>query len=235
MRAVFPRSEGDAFTVILTNTSGGVTGGDRFKVEATAETGATLTLSTQTAERAYLAQPGETARIDTLLRAEAGARINWLPQETILFLGCSVERRLTVDLQDAATALIVEPLVLGRAAMGEVLTQAKFHDRIEVRRSGQLAYLDQMKLDTDVANLLAGPAIGDGAGAIATVLFVHPAAEAMIEPVRAMLPETGGASLVQPSLIAVRLVALDSFLLRQSLVPIIDLLNTDDLPRPWMI
>ena len=69
--------------MVLTNTSGGVTGGDRFRTEISVSDGANVSVTTQAAERAYRAQPGQVGRVDTTLRIGAGCRLNWLPQETV--------------------------------------------------------------------------------------------------------------------------------------------------------
>jgi urease accessory protein len=83
LRLLFPRS-GHALTGVLLNTAGGMTGGDRFTVSATAGDATLLTLTTQACERVYRAQSGTEARLTTTLRARQKARIDWLPQETIL-------------------------------------------------------------------------------------------------------------------------------------------------------
>ena len=55
----------------------------------------------------------------------AGARLDWLPQETILFDAARLERRLEVDLAADARLTALETLVLGRAAMGETVRPAR--------------------------------------------------------------------------------------------------------------
>jgi len=221
--------------MVLINTSGGVTGGDRFRTEIAADDGATVTVTTQTAERAYRAQPGQTGRVDTVLRIGAESRMNWVPQETILFNGCNFARRLTVELGEDAKALVVEPVVFGRSAMGESVTAGTFDDRIEIRFGGRPIFLDRTRLDGDVAATLAGPGVTCGGVAAAIVLFAHPAAEARLAPLRGLLPETAGASLVKPDLLVSRIVAEDAYALREVLMPLIAMLLEDVIPRPWMI
>jgi len=235
LKLLFPRTDGCALQAVVINTAGGVTGGDRFRLEAHADPDTVLTLTTQAAERAYRVQPGETGRIRNSLILGAGARLNWLPQETILFQGCDLDRRLTVDLGPGASALIVEPLVFGRAAMGEHLAQARLRDRIEIRRAGRLTYLDAIALGPDVEAQLGRTAIGAGAGAVATLLYIVPDAEARLAAVRTMLPATAGASLVRDDTICARILAPDGFGLRATLLPLLALLSGEDLPRPWMI
>lgn len=235
LRALFPRDLGEGRTVVLTNTSGGVTGGDRFRTAITLNEGAAVTVTTQAAERAYRARPGETGRVETRLSVGTGGRLDWLPQETILFEGSNLERRLRVDLADGASALIVEPLVMGRAAMGEVLNDCRFSDGIDVRRDGAPLYLDRVLLNGDMAERMRRPAIGGAAGAMALAVFVQARAEAFLDRVRGLLPETAGASLVRHDVLVARVLAPDGYLLRRTLIPLIELLHDGDLPRPWMI
>ena len=235
LRALFPRGAARSRQVVLTNTSGGVTGGDAFRTRIEAQAGARVTVTTQAAERAYRAQPGQTGRIETRLAVASGARLDWLPQETILFEGSALLRRLTVDLAEDASALIVETLIFGRAAMGETVHSASLDDRIELRRNGRPIWLDRIRLKGDLAAQLARPAVANGGRAVATLVFADPAAEVRLDALRALLPETSGASLVRPGLLAARLVAADGFALRQSLVPALNLLHDDTIPRPWML
>lgn len=234
-RALFPRTPSQSLQMVLTNTSGGVTGGDRFRTDVTVCDGARVTLTTQAAERAYRAQPGQIGRVDTTLHVEGKSHVSWLPQETILFDGCAFARRLTVDIAPDASALLVEPLVFGRSAMGEAVRSGHLDDRIEVRSCGESLFLDRTRMTGDLATTLDRPAVAAGARASALILYVGPSAEARLEAVREMLPEAGGASLIRPNLLAARLLAEDAFMLRTSLVPLIEALHEDVIPRPWVL
>ncbi|MBK5933936.1 urease accessory protein [Rhodovulum imhoffii] len=235
LKCLFPKAPGPGMQAMIVNTAGGVTGGDSFALDACAAAGTTLTLTTQACERAYRAKSGETGRICNRLAIEHGARINWLPQETILFRGCAIRRRLCIEMAEDATLVMAEPLVFGRAAMGERLTCGNFSDRIELRRNGNLLFLDAMMLEGDIAARLARAAIADGAGAMATLLYSAPDAETQLPRIRAALPETAGASLLRSDVLFLRLLAPDSHALRLALVPLLIRLSSSDLPRPWMI
>jgi urease accessory protein len=235
MRVLFPRQTPGWPQAVLLNTSGGVTGGDRFAVEADAEPASRLTVTTQAAERIYRAQPGETGYVDTRLTIGAGGRIDWLPQETILFEQSSLRRRLSVNMARDASLLVVEPMVFGRRAMGEVLHDIRLSDRIEIFRDGACLFTDATRLTGDVSRQMQGHATGHGATALATVIFAAPGAEAFLGDVRDLLPETGGASLIRPDLLFIRILAEDSFALRARLIPVITVLHRADLPRTWML
>lgn len=120
LKLLFPRPAGPALEGVLLKTAGGLTGGDRMQVDVTAEAAAHVILSSQSAERAYRAVKSTCAIVGVRLTAGAGARVDWLPQETILFDGAALTRSLIVDLDPTAPALLVEPVIFGRKAMAEV-------------------------------------------------------------------------------------------------------------------
>ena len=67
------------------------------------------------------------------------------------------------------------------------------------------------------------------------LLFIDPSAQARLPLVRDLLPATGGASLRGRDVLVLRLVAADSYEMRQTLLPILTLLSGSEIPRPWMI
>ena len=232
-KLLLPRDQAPDRTAVLLNTAGGVTGGDQFDIRAEAGPDTALTLTTQTAERAYRAQPGSVGWVSTHLMGAAGATVHWLPQETILFDGCALSRHLTVDLAEDTTFLAVEPVILGRAAMGETVHDARFTDQWRVRRNGHLIYADALRLHGDIAAQTASPATLNGHRAFASILYAAPDAERHLTPLRALLPDTGGASLIRPGVLAARLTAPDGMTLRRSLIPALEALRGHPLPTVW--
>lgn len=235
MKTLFPKAGARHLEAVLLNTAGGVTGGDQFDVSVAAQAETHMVLTTQAAERAYRAQPRETGRIRNRLTVEPGARLDWLPQETILFDGAAIDRRLTAEIHDAAQLLIVEPVVFGRLAMGETLRSGAFRDRVDIRRDGKLIFSDRTALNSPISAHLARPTIAAGAGAMATIVYAAPDADLKLNAIREHLPNAGGASLIRKGLLISRLLAPDSFTLRKFLLPIIDTLSSTPLPRTWTI
>lgn len=234
-KALFPRAAAGGLTGVFLNTSGGMTGGDELSIHATAGADSRLTLTSQAAERVYLAQPGPMAQMTTRLVAKGGARIDWLPQETILFNGSALRRKLEVDLTGDACFFGVEPLVFGRVSMGETLSDARFADNITIRRDGHPIFADAVRLSGDIHTQLAGTATAGGNCAMASVIYAAPDAEALLAPLRALLPASAGASLIRDGVLYARLLAPDSCILRQSLVPIIARLHGAAPPKTWML
>lgn len=235
LKLLFPRPSGTELQAVTVNTAGGVTGGDHFELSAKAAPETTLTLTTQAAERAYRAQIGECGTIRNHLEIGENARLNWLPQETILFQASALDRRLTVDMHSDARLLLCETLVFARTATGETLRRARLRDRITVNRGGHPLFVDALSLMGDIAAQLARPGVANGATCLCTLLYVAPDAEAHLAPIRAALGPTAGVSLLHPDVLVLRALAADSFLLRQTLIPVLTRLSGGDLPRPWMI
>ena len=144
-------------------------------------------------------------------------------------------RRLSVDLAVDARFLMVEPLVLGRVAMGETLREGRFTDRVTIRREGAPIYLDGITLAGDVAAQTASAATMNGARAMAALVYAGSDAGRMLDGLRGLMPATGGASLLADDLLVARVVATDAWALRQVIVPAIKALNDDEIPRPWML
>ena len=182
LRVRFPSPEAEGLSGVFVNTAGGIAGGDRFDIDIAAGEGARLTLTTAAAEKVYRA-PGPAAQLNIALKAEAGAHLAWLPQETILFDRARISRRIDIDLAEDASLLLCEIVVFGRAAMGERMLHGEFVDRWRLRRGGKLVFAETIRLDGDIGAKLAQPAIAKGGVAIGTALIV-PGDEAVVERIR---------------------------------------------------
>ena len=183
-RVRFPRAAGGACEGVLLNTGGGLTGGDSVTIEAALAPGAAATLTTAGAEKLYRSEGADTAVV-VALRVDACSRLDWLPQETILFDGARLRRRLAVEMAADASLMLVETAVFGRAAMSERVHCGLFRDRWRIRRGGRLVFAEDVRLEGAIAAALARPAVANGGRAVATCLLVAPDAEARLAEARA--------------------------------------------------
>ncbi len=234
LRWRFPRSKGSCEAVIV-NTGGGVAGGDVFSVELALNEGAEVTTTTPAAEKIYRSD-GPAARLETHLSLAAGARLLWLPQETLLFDSARLERKLSVDMAADAELLLIESFVFGRIAMGETAIDARLKDSWRVRRDGKLVFADETRLD-HAAAALDRIAVGAGARAVATIVAAAPNAEARLPDLRAALEAEGegveaGASAFD-GLVVVRLVSPSPGRLRGKVIASILALGGGKPPRLW--
>jgi urease accessory protein len=214
-----PRNRAGVIEAVMINSAGGLTGGDRFAWRVEIGAGAAAVLTTQACEKVYRAE-GPPAQVTARLTVGAGARLDWLPQETILFDRSALHRRIEADVAPGGRLLLAEALILGRQAMGETVLAADFRDRWRVRRDGRLVFAEDLRLAGDIATLTAGRALLAGARAFATLLLLDDEAEALLPAVRAAIGPHGGASAFDGRLV-VRLAAPDGLTLRRALLPAI--------------
>jgi urease accessory protein len=201
LRLLFPETDpGDPTLGALVNVAGGLAGGDEVATRLELLADARFTATTPAAEKIYRSL-GEETRISAEIRLGEGACCEWLPQETILFDGARLTRRLDIAIAPGARLLAAEMLVLGRAARGETLTRGTLIDRWRIRREGRLIWADALRLDDPTEALGARFALG-GAGALGTLLLAAPDAAAHRDRAREF--SNGGASLVAPGLLVLR-------------------------------
>lgn len=232
-KAFLPRVHGPAPEVVFLNTAGGLTGGDRLSYALTLGPGARAVAATQTAERGY-ASAGGRAELRVDLRLAAGAALDWLPQETILFDRAALDRCTSADLGAGARLLFCEMIVLGRAAMGETVRCLDLVDRREVRRDGLPVLVEPLRLTA--AALAAGPAATGAARALATIALVAPGAEDALDAARDALPgDVEAAASAWDGKCVIRLTAGDAAPLKRAAASVLTRLRGRPLPRVWQL
>ena len=232
-RVRFPRTA-ESCEAVLINTGGGMAGGDRMHTNISLDAASAAIVTTQAAEKIYRSQ-GALTEIDLDLHLAGGSRLDWLPQETILFCGSRWRRKLNADIAANASLTVAESLIFGRIAMNEIVDRGFCHDRWRVRRDGKLIFAEDMRLDGNPAGLLAAKASGNGARALATILHVGPDAEQRLDEARDLLAGASsecGASAWNGMLI-VRLLSRDPQALRADLVRFLEGFRRTPMPRSW--
>ncbi len=228
-KLMLPRVPGHVPEAVFLNTSGGLTGGDRLAYGLTLGEGCRLVATTQTAERAY-ACDGGSAGITFRALVGAGSRLDWLPQETLLYQSSNLERLTEIDLAPGAECLLAETVILGRLAMGERPTSARLTDHRRVTRQGRPVWAESQALSPEVL-ASTSPALLNGAGAVAVVCLVAQGAEDAVGPVRQVL--TLGAASGWDGKCVVRLSAAQGWPLKQQLCAVLRVLSGRALPRVW--
>lgn len=240
-----PRVHGaPVLEAVLMNTAGGLTGGDRFDWRITVHEAARAVVTTPACERIYRSV-ADKARIDTRLAVAPQAALAYLPQETIVYDRSALNRRIEADLAADASLLLLESLVFGRAAMGEIVQAADILDSWRIRIDGRLLHAEQLRFQGDIPALFARASVTGGAPAMATCLFVHDRAGDLVDNARDRIGSHGGASawrVLGRDKLLIRIVAPDSLTLRRALVPALlqcnkNLLGSDSysLPKVWSL
>jgi urease accessory protein len=236
MRVRLPKGEGAGLDAVLVNTAGGIACGDRFAVEVEAQAGASVTVATPAAEKVYRSD-GPVSRLSVKLTAGSGARVDWLPQETIMFNSARLDRNLEATIAENARLTLLEAVVFGREARAERIVDGLFVDRWRIRRGSRLVYADTLRLGGPIADLLQKPSIGNGARALATLIHLAPDAEARLESVREQLDSGHGCEVAASAwngLLAVRFCAVTIEVLRAAICPFLLNFRGEPLPRVWL-
>ena len=189
IRIMFPGIRGAPVEeAVVVNTAGGIAGGDRLESSVTVLANASVTVTSQAAERVYRAL-SEPALIATRLKLCQAAKLAWLPQETIVYNGALMRRNTEVEISTGAEVLALEWLVLGRAAHGEQIVGGQIIDGWQVKLDGRLIWADRFRATDDVFPRLRSPALLADFKAIGTLIHFGPDVEARVEFMRDLAPQ----------------------------------------------
>ena len=233
LRVRFPSPEAEGLSAVFVNTAGGIAGGDRFEIEITAGEESRIALTTAAAEKVYRAE-GPAAELEITLKAAAGSHLSWLPQETILFDGARLSRRIDVDLAESASLLLAEIMVFGRTAMGERMLHGELVDRWRLWRGDKLVFAETVRLDGNIGEKLGKVAVANGGVAVGTALMV-PGDEALVERVRELSSSLGGEVGISAwnGFAMARFCAQDAAKLRADMITVLRATGSA-LPRLWL-
>jgi urease accessory protein len=233
-RLRFPTTHAAHIESSQINTGGGIVGGDSLTFGLDLGRGANAVHTTATAERVYRSV-GPPARIDVALTLGSSSRLDWLPQETILYAGSRLHRRFEVDAAEDARLLMSEMVVFGRVAHGEPPGHGELRDDWRIRRGGALVFAESVRLGGNLGELLPRPAVAGGARSAGLILMLSPDAEDRIEAVRAALADARshcGASGWSRKLVARFLGTPED--VRRDIIRAAEALSGRSIPRVWM-
>jgi len=219
---------------ILLHPPAGLAGGDSLSLALDLEPGSAALLTTPGAGRWYRGDASAEQRI--AIGVGAGACLEWLPQETVLHDGVIGRQTMRVDVAAGATVLGVDVLVLGRRASGERLECADFGSRLELVRDGRVLLAEHARIDTRAAGAAA---LGDAhASGLLWAVSPEPLDASLAERCEAAIDAAigvcdpsheaargwgidatiGGASIVDPHLLLVRIVGRSPQTVRAALI-----------------
>ncbi|MEM7289648.1 MAG: urease accessory protein UreD [Pseudomonadota bacterium] len=228
----FPKNHRLDLEAVLINTAGGLTGGDRLSWDLQLDEGADVVVSAQACEKAYRSS-GDAAQLNTQLNLGKDSTLHWLPQETILYEGSALSRSYDVMMEEGATLLAVESIVLGREAMGETIHSLQFRDRWRIRQNGSLVFADDLRFcggENSIAQM-------KDCRAVASLLFVNGRddehLQSSLKALRELCSSAWAGFSAFEGKITGRILTKDSYALRRTLIPVLKMLRGTDLPRVW--
>ena len=130
LQSLYPEGGGICHNVLV-HPPGGLVGGDTLEINATVGPGAHGLVTTPGATRFYRSS-GEQALQRTRLVLEPGARLEWLPLETLCFNACHAENHLTLNLAPGAECMGWDVIALGLPHANQPFETGRFVQHIEV-------------------------------------------------------------------------------------------------------
>ena len=209
LQRLYPEGDGVCHQVLV-HPPGGIVGGDVLELDATLAIGSHALITTPGATRFYRSN-GPLAEQHVRATLADGARLEWLPLETIAYRRCEVHNQLRFDLAPGAQMLGWDVLALGLPAAGEPFDAGRFRQRIELPG----IWLEQGLIDGSDRLLLDSPLGLAGHTVMGTLWLADGQAlgrertEALIDAARSRIDAsavatTAGVSAAHPSLLVLR-------------------------------
>jgi urease accessory protein len=199
LKTLYPEGAGIAHAVLV-HPPGGLVGGDRLDIQLDLQAGAHLLVTTPAATRFYRSNAGEATQVVQANVGE-GARLEWLPQETLAYPACIARNEVRLSLAAGASLFATEVLGLGLPAAGQPFDTGRLLQHLEI--TGQ--WLDRGWLDAADKALLDGPCGLAGHRVLGTLAYAQTVAlaevDALLTDSRALLqdvPKSGITHLAGP-------------------------------------
>jgi len=221
---------------IIVHPPGGIAGGDRLDICATVGANAWAQLTSPGAAKWYRAAGPAYQTLN--LRVAAGATLEWLPQETIVYSAAQAELNTEIDLEGDAKLLYWDIVALGRPASGERFDAGHFQAQLNIRRDGQLLWHERQRVSGG-DGLLDSPIGLDGKPVFATLLISGEIDSALLERCRELPSAVRGDLTQLPGLLVARCLASAALHARAWLIELWHLLRPELLgrtavpPRIW--
>lgn len=187
LKTLYPEGPGVAHAVLV-HPPGGLVGGDRLDIDIDVQPGGHLLVTTPAATRFYRSNAGEAAQV-VHARVGDGARLEWLPQETLAYPACDARNEVTLRLEAGGSLFATEVLGLGLPAAGEHFESGRLLQHLEIEGH----WLDRGWLEARDHALLYGPCGLAGHRVLGTLAYAQTvplaAAPALLDEARALLAE----------------------------------------------
>lgn len=229
--------------IYLLHPPGGVVGGDRLHTQVTLGAEAELFVTTPAAQKLYRSA-GARAEIENKLHLAEGAKLEWLPSETLAFSAAEARLSTRVELAEGAAFLGWDIACYGMPARGEAFVRGRVLSRFELWRAQTPLLIESFELAQD-EGLLQAPFALRGEPVVATLYAVprqgHIGAP-LVDRVREAVADSNGATCgvsSLPELLVVRSLGRNVEQVRAPLIRAWQLLRPEllgrapVLPRIW--
>jgi urease accessory protein len=218
-KALYPEGPGVCHCVVL-HPPAGIAAGDQLSIDVSVGENAHALLSTPSATRWYKSS-GRVASQQVHLTAEAGAALEWLPEENLFYDSVCAVQDVEIEIQDGARLLAWDSFMLGRQASDVPWLSGRIELKTHIRRAGQLLYSERGMIEACDQRFAGGPGL-NGFRCGATLYAAAAGFDATeIERLAGSLPYDpeliAGCSELAPGLIMMRILGREASAVRQLL------------------
>ncbi|MBK1987952.1 urease accessory protein UreD [Sphaerospermopsis aphanizomenoides BCCUSP55] len=187
-RPFYPEGKEICHSIIL-HTAGGVVGGDKLTSQIHLQPHSQVLITTAAANKIYRSN-GLQARQNINIQINAGAYLEYLPQETIIFNGAVYRQDVRIELDEKASFLGWEITRLGRTARGEKFVQGEMRSHTEIWRNNQPLWIDRQIIPGNEQIFHSPHGLG-GNPVIGTLVFIGvPISQEIIEQARSLITQS---------------------------------------------
>ena len=141
LKVLIPKAKSKHAEAVLINTGGGIVGGDSLSIEVKSYDNTNTWITTQASEKVYKSN-GELSLLDTKINLGDDSVLFWCPKETILFNNSKLKRNLDFNIKSSSKLLVIENIVFGRLASGELNADCYFFDQWRIKRDEKLIFAE---------------------------------------------------------------------------------------------
>ncbi|MDM1277291.1 urease accessory protein UreD [Acinetobacter indicus] len=141
-KMLWPEKTGVCHAIIV-HPPAGIAGGDHLTFQMWAEQAAHALVTTPGAGKWYKTNQKQAFQHIDITVKDASI-FEWLPQETMLFNGAHANSETRVVLDNAASFIGWDMLVLGRQARHETFTEGSYQNRFQLYRNNKLLVTDRL-------------------------------------------------------------------------------------------
>ena len=157
-KPLYPEGPDVCHTLIL-HPPGGIAGNDTLAVDVKLNAGAQVLITMPGATKWYRTQDAAaTQRLR--VKVEAGATLEWLPPETIVFDRAAARMHTSIGLAAGGAYLGWEILCLGRTASGEKFAAGDIRQTTEISAAGELIWSERCRIDGGSPLLTSAAGLG---------------------------------------------------------------------------
>ena len=151
MRPVYHDDSGQVCYYLL-NPGGGYLDGDRYRMQISADEGAKVTLTTQSATKVYKS-PKDHAYQETEIHLKKNSYLEYVPDPLIAYENAYYKQKNIVHMEKGSTFLYTDIVTPGWSPSGERFTYKTIQLLTEIYYGGLLGVLDHIKLTPGTQNI----------------------------------------------------------------------------------